>query len=75
MPPSSKRRNRRRAVEPQDLSDVDLPDSSPSRPAAKKRRVCSSPRSSCHQSLSACWAMLNVGNPDNRSYNTDSSDQ
>ncbi|KAI9679829.1 MAG: transcription factor [Caeruleum heppii] len=40
MPPSTTRRTRaRRETEPHEMSDAELPDSSPSRPAKKKRRT------------------------------------
>lgn len=40
MPPSTaKRRTRRKDVQLQETSDAEVPDSSPSRPAMKKRKV------------------------------------
>ncbi|KAI9837997.1 MAG: hypothetical protein M1819_006151 [Sarea resinae] len=39
MPPSNRRTRTRREAELQDLSDAELADSSPSRPASKKRRT------------------------------------
>ncbi|OKL60586.1 hypothetical protein UA08_04110 [Talaromyces atroroseus] len=39
MPLSSRRRTRRKDIQLQDTSDVEAPDSSPSRPASKKRKV------------------------------------
>ncbi|KAK2757102.1 transcription factor [Arachnomyces sp. PD_36] len=39
MPPSTKRRTRRKDIQLQETSDADVPDSSPSRPAMKKRKV------------------------------------
>jgi hypothetical protein len=39
MPPSSRRRTRRTDARLQETSDAEAPDSSPSRPASKKRKV------------------------------------
>lgn len=39
MPPSTKRRNRRRDVKPQEPLDTDVLDSSPTQRTAKKRKV------------------------------------
>lgn len=39
MPPSSRRRTRRKEIQPQETSDAEAPDSSPSRPSVKKRKV------------------------------------
>jgi pSer/pThr/pTyr-binding forkhead associated (FHA) protein len=41
MPPSSRRRTRRTDARLQETSDAEAPDSSPSRPASKKRKVSS----------------------------------
>lgn len=42
MPLSNRRRARRKEIQLQETSDVeDVPDSSPSRPASKKRKVTS----------------------------------
>jgi len=39
MPPTSRRRARRKDRQLQETSDAEAPDSSPSRPSAKKRKV------------------------------------
>ncbi|KAL1965395.1 hypothetical protein VTN77DRAFT_5832 [Rasamsonia byssochlamydoides] len=39
MPPTSRRRTRRREIQLQETSDAEGPDSSPSRPSTKKRKV------------------------------------
>ncbi|KAJ9206614.1 transcriptional regulator family: Forkhead [Paecilomyces variotii] len=39
MPPSSRRRTRRKEIQLQETSDAEAPDSSPSRPSVKKRKV------------------------------------
>lgn len=40
MPLSNRRRARRKEIQLQETSDAEAPDSSPSRPSAKKRKVC-----------------------------------
>ena len=44
MPLSNRRRARRKEIQLQETSDVEAPDSSPSRPANKKRKVCGKER-------------------------------
>jgi hypothetical protein len=39
MPLSNRRRARRKEIQLQETSDAEAPDSSPSRPSAKKRKV------------------------------------
>jgi len=38
--PSSKRKPRRKAANVNEASEIELPDTSPTRPSAKKRKVC-----------------------------------
>lgn len=56
MPVSSRRRTRRRDIQLHDTSDAEGPDSSPSRPSTKKRKVCLSVvSSSCDASTLYEW--------------------
>lgn len=43
MPLSNRRRARRKEIQLQETSDAEAPDSSPSRPSAKKRKVSLTP--------------------------------
>lgn len=55
MPLSNRRRARRKEIQLQETSDAEAPDSSPTRPSNKKRKVRSTPKICTHAFFSVLF--------------------